>query len=243
MAVEDASLSTWIEPTFINQNYYYDKGMLLGLLLDIRIREATGGTHSLDDIMVRLYRDHYQEGEGFTTADILEYTSGYAGEETVRAFYRDYVDGFEPLPYQETLALAGVRYSADTISEPFFGVVAAPVNDSTLLVQQVEAGSEADRVGIESGDLLERVGAIQVTDQNWGNRFREAYADSIGASIEVVYRRQGRRLVANATVRSRTRHEHRVEPLPEPGQAREALRRGLVTGEPRPETDAGSDRR
>ena len=40
---------------------YYDIGAGLGLLLDLRIREASKGRSSLDDVMRTLYRTYYQE--------------------------------------------------------------------------------------------------------------------------------------------------------------------------------------
>src|SRR5258708_40233860 len=72
VAAEDASTDTWIHPTFVDEaQYYYPKGSLLGLMLDIRIREATNGQKSLDDVMRALWTGHYRQGRGFTTADLL----------------------------------------------------------------------------------------------------------------------------------------------------------------------------
>jgi predicted metalloprotease with PDZ domain len=46
VALEDASLSTWIEPTDGTSHIYYDKGSLAGLLLDILIRDASDNRRS-----------------------------------------------------------------------------------------------------------------------------------------------------------------------------------------------------
>ncbi|MBI1723689.1 MAG: M61 family metallopeptidase, partial [Gemmatimonadetes bacterium] len=52
VAAEDASLNTWTHPTYVDESqYYYPKGSLLGLMLDIQIREGTNNQHSLDDVM------------------------------------------------------------------------------------------------------------------------------------------------------------------------------------------------
>ena len=51
VALEDASLSTWIHPTDGTAYIYYDKGSLVGLLLDILIRDRTANRGSLDAVM------------------------------------------------------------------------------------------------------------------------------------------------------------------------------------------------
>jgi predicted metalloprotease with PDZ domain len=228
-AVEDASINTWINPTFIAGNYYYDKGALIGLLLDVMIRDATDNEHSLDDVMARLYREHYLRDRGFATDEILSYLGEYIGEDTTRSFYHDYIDGREPLPYQEILARAGVRYAADTIVEPFFGVEARSRGRS-VVVRGVEDGSEAARIGLRPGDVLYKVGAVRVTDIDWGDTFREFYADSIGQPIEVQYLRNGEEQTVKASVSARTRYGYHLEPLPNPNERQLGLKKGLLSG-------------
>jgi predicted metalloprotease with PDZ domain len=234
VAVEDASLETWIEPTRISLNYYYDKGALLGLFLDIRIREATSNRRSLDDVMARLYRERYQRGRGFTTEDFLDYVAEHAGRDWVDDFYRRYVDGREPLPYAEMLAPAGIRFSADTTHEPFVGVSLA-ARDGQPVITFVEPGSTADEAGLRAGDVLRRVGAVEIRDAGWANAFRRAYADSVGRPLTVVYERDGASRTASAPLGGRSRVEHSLTPDPDAGESARAVRRGLVTGEPRPE--------
>ena len=229
-AVEDASINTWINPTFIADNYYYDKGAVIGLLLDVMIRDATDNERSLDDVMARLYREHYQRDRGFSTRDFLSYLAEYIGQEAARSLYRDYIDGREPLPYQETLALAGVRYATDTIVEPFFGVEMRN-RGRAVMVRRVEDGSEAARIGLRPGDVLQRVGAVRVSDIDWGETYRELYADSVGASIEVVYLRNGEERTVGAKVRTRTRYTYQLEPLASATDRQAALRDGLLYGE------------
>ncbi len=229
-AVEDASLNTWIEPTFINQYYYYDKGALIGLLLDIRIRHATGGKHSLDDVMVRLYREHYMKDTGFTTDDFLGYVGEYIGLDQAESFYRNYVDGREPLPYKETLALAGMKFETDTIAEPYFGVQLASRRKDHMVVREVVAGSPAARAGVQVGDELRWVGVVEVTDSDWADDFHRAYADSVGAPITVFYEQGGEKVERRVKVGGRTRYEHRLEPFGAASENQVALKRSLLDG-------------
>jgi predicted metalloprotease with PDZ domain len=229
-AVEDASLDTWIEPLFGDRYIYYDKGGLLGLLLDVKIRDATGNRYSLDDVMRRLYREHYEADRGFTTDDFMAYVGEYIGQDAAGEFYRDYIDGREPLPYRETLALAGMRYEADTIVEPLFGVEVAPSRDDRMIVRYVAPQSEADRSGIQAGDQLVRVGDVEVSDRDWGAEFKRVYAGRIGDPLTVAYVSGGREIESSVTVQASTRYTQRLVPEQAPSEKQAEIRRGIVRG-------------
>ena len=58
VALEDASLSTWIHPTDGTGYLYYPKGSLAGFLLDLYIRDASDNAAGLDAVM----RDRARDG-------------------------------------------------------------------------------------------------------------------------------------------------------------------------------------
>ena len=220
-----------MDPTFIPEDYYYDKGALLGLLLDIRIRDATANRHSLDDVMAQLYREHYLHGSGFSTEDFLSYVGEHVGDEVARAFYRDYVDGREPLPFQQALALAAMRYEADSIVEPFLGVAVTPLQDGDLRVSTVQPGSAAARAGLQPGDILISVGDVELEDQNWGGEFRRLYSGAGGERIKIHYERNGRRMSSEATIETRTRYVHRLQPVTNASERARSIRAGILGGD------------
>ncbi len=233
VAVEDASIDTWIAPTFVSRYVYYDAGALLGLMLDIEIRHATRNRHSLDDVMVRLYREHYERGRGFATEDFVRYVGEYIGRAEARRFYRDYVDGRRPYPYAETFAAAGLTYAADTIVEPFLGVQAVPSREGPGLVRYVVHGGTAAAAGLRPGDRLVKVGVVEVTDRGWADAFVRAYADSIGRPVTLTYRRGGAEISRTAVLGSRTRYRHRIERAEDASPAALAVWRGIVGGRAR----------
>lgn len=229
-SVEDVSLSTWIRPVPIGGGYYYSKGSLIGLLLDIQIRAATDNRHSLDDVMYRLYHEHYKRGLGFTTEDFLRYVSEHIGEAEMQAFYSNHIDGREQLPYKEVLALAGMGFRVDTIVEPLLGVYADYSQEGRVMIDGIVPGSAAAAAGLQSGDQILRVGVVDVGGQGWAPEFRRIYADSTGAQFSIEVLREGRVVTASSTIRTRTRLGYRIEPLPDATEAQLAIRRGLVTG-------------
>jgi predicted metalloprotease with PDZ domain len=229
VALEDASLATWLDPTWGNPYIYYPKGSLVGLLLDLRIRHATRNERSLDTVVRRLYDEFYERGRGFTTADLLRIL-GEAGAPEAAAFHDSYVDGREPLPLAETLALGGLRLQQATVREPFLGV-AGGVQDGEVVVSAISPDSPAEEAGVREGDVLLSVGGLELTDPAWGDRFRETFADRVGDPLEIRVRRGEEEMALQGRVAVRTSDEYEVTRDPAAGELETAIFRSLVTGE------------
>lgn len=228
VAAEDASLNTWIHPTFVDEaQYYYPKGSLLGLMLDIQIREATGNQHSLDDVMRALYTDFYQRGRGFTTQDLLGLIrQWYRG---VDDFYARYINGREPLPYQAVLPRGGIAVRVRETKSPFVGVGAGGGQDGGIAVVEVTPGSLAEAVGLQPGDVLLRLGEVATRNpETFGAQFRARYQNSEGQPIEVVYRREGQQVTRRGVVRVRTTRTYSVARDPNASPAAAAVLAGIV---------------
>ena len=116
MSAEESSFDTWIkfyrpdENTVNSQISYYDKGELLGLLLDLDIRRRTGGARSLDDVMRYLDTEFYLKGRNYTPADFQK-ACELAGGASLEDFFARYVRGKDDLEavYNRMLAGAGLR--------------------------------------------------------------------------------------------------------------------------------------
>jgi len=94
---------------------YYYKGEALALLLDIEIRARTNNQRSLDDALRRLKQlswdqpnaSYYLQGRGYTEADVERAVSDVMGAD-MHPWFERYVGGVEELPWDETLARAGL---------------------------------------------------------------------------------------------------------------------------------------
>jgi len=126
MSAEDASLfAPFMDAEVYNQqnNFYnttvsyYTKGELIGLVLDLQIRQRSGGRRSLDDVFKQMYDEfyvkapnatYYLKGRGYTQEDFVRVLSSVA-DTNMSSFYGRYIRGVEPLPYDEAFAAAGLR--------------------------------------------------------------------------------------------------------------------------------------
>jgi predicted metalloprotease with PDZ domain len=230
VALEDASLTTWIHPTDGTADIYYDKGSLAGLLLDILIRDGSDNRRSLDDVMRGLYQSTFKRGKGFTTAEWWAEVTRAAGGRSFSEFSQKYIDGREPFPWKTVGALAGIRLQSDTTREIRLGVNTLS-DSSRVFVTAVTRGSAADDAGIEPGDQLLRVGAIEVKDENFAIQFRARYDSLVGTTIPVVVMRND----AERTVQMQVRRETIVQSHLQWDRAASAkaarIRNGILKGE------------
>jgi len=225
---EDGSAATWISETFVNSSQlYYNKGSLTGLLLDVAIRDATDNRHSLDEVTRSLYTRFYKQGKGFRTSDLLALLKE-AGMPDVDGFYQRYINGREPLPYEQILPKAGIAAVRRSTSNPLLGV---QTGQSRNVVMAVIAGGAASAAGLQAGDTLVSIGDISVSEgQDFGPAFRDHYRGKAGQPLTIVVRRGGRPLTLDTQVRERTASTVRLSKDPNADARAERLWHGLATG-------------
>lgn len=118
-SLAQSSYQTWRDGPFGDQGKekgktinYYDKGPVVGFMLDLAIREATGNQHSLDDVMRILYNDYYRtKGRGFTGPEFFAICEKVAGQPLPDFF--DYVYTTKELNYERYLTFAGIKLSKE----------------------------------------------------------------------------------------------------------------------------------
>jgi predicted metalloprotease with PDZ domain len=115
-----ASYTTWEDGPFgrtgddVNKTISpYDKGPLLGMLLDFKIRHETKNKKSLDDVMRLLYHKYYKtKGRGFTEAEFKNECEKIAGSSLADFF--DYIYTLKTVDYPTYLGYAGLAIDTAT---------------------------------------------------------------------------------------------------------------------------------
>jgi predicted metalloprotease with PDZ domain len=203
VALEDASLTTWIGPQDGTQYVYYPKGSLAGLLVDILIRDGSDNRSSLDTVLRELYQTAFKHGRGFTTEQFWQAASRAAGGRSFTEFAERHVDGREPFPYTEVLPLAGLVARVDSSRVPRLGV-STREDSGGVQVTAVTPGSAAEDAGVAVGDYVLKVGNVEVSGGEFGDEFRVRYGSAApNAPLPIVVRRDG----ATRTLTGRLRFE------------------------------------
>jgi predicted metalloprotease with PDZ domain len=149
--------------------------------------------------MRSLYTSTYKQGRGFTRDEFWVAVTRAAGGRSFEDFERDYIDGRAPFPWDRLLPLAGMRTTV--IMAPRLGITTTQ-DDKGILIAAVDSGSSAGIAGVRAGDYLLAINDLAVTDQSFGPRFREMFANAReGQGIRISVLRGAQTLALNAVIR------------------------------------------
>jgi predicted metalloprotease with PDZ domain len=160
--VESASLDAWIKYYRPDENTpntavsYYTKGAVIAFLLDGKIRTATNGAKSLDDVL-RLAYQRYAGDKGFTGAEFRQVVHDVAGRD-FGEWWHSALRTTDELRYDEALDWLGLRFKPVDQSPAAPGKAwlgATTKNDAgRLVVSQVRRGTPAHQAGLNVDDEI-----------------------------------------------------------------------------------------
>lgn len=135
---------------------FYAQGGVLGLVLDLKLREATAGAASLDTLMTMLYEDFPLAGPGYDFPAMKARVHALAGAELAEAF-EGWVYEREPLPVAEALATVGLSLSRKPLKE---GAATAALGarlreeGGRVRIRDVDRRAPAFAAGLQAEDEL-----------------------------------------------------------------------------------------
>jgi predicted metalloprotease with PDZ domain len=249
MSAESSSFHAWFydrspqmqETNFANTTIsYYNKGALLGMLLDLEIRARTHGEKSLDDVMRLMFHEFYEtpagtsrespasyyaRGRGYEEKDILAAVNTVAGSD-FGPFFERYVERTVPLPYAETLALAGLslRVAAEEGAPPDLGVSVQSL-DRGLRITAIRPGGAADRAGLARDDLLIAVDELSLATEELKTRLK-LYPS--GAEVPFTVERHARRLRITVKLDPPVADQYSIEQNPQASAEQLSIRKGWL---------------
>jgi predicted metalloprotease with PDZ domain len=124
-SLEQSSLDTWLfvatpKSQTTNEEQitisYYNKGEIVGLMLDLEIRNRTSNLKSLDDVFIYLYKEYYLnslqtsyylKGRGYAYEDFLKAVNKVSGLDFTD-FFQAYVSGTKEINYNTFFSYAGL---------------------------------------------------------------------------------------------------------------------------------------
>jgi predicted metalloprotease with PDZ domain len=158
-SAEQSSLDAWLEkyPLYNLPEYsvsYYTKGQVLGDLLDILIRDRTGNEKSLDDVLRSMNTNFAKRGKTYRDSLDVQLTAESVAGGSFEEFFRKYVAGTDPFPYQQILALAGLGLRTLERRRPALGFYVEREPSGTFVVTTVDSAGPAAQAGLRSGDVI-----------------------------------------------------------------------------------------
>jgi len=160
-SAEQSSLDAWLEKyALYNQPQrsvsYYTKGQVLGVLLDVVIRDRTDNQKSLDDVLRTMNRDFAKEGKFYRDSLDIRLSAEKVAGSSLEDFFSKYVSGAEPLPYAEVLARAGLELREKEMVHAAMGFAAEREVEGPWTVRAIDADGPAAKSGLLVGDEIAR---------------------------------------------------------------------------------------
>jgi predicted metalloprotease with PDZ domain len=169
-SAEESSLDTWLDkyPPYrlpLRSISYYNKGEVLGFLLDLAMRQNSNGSKSLRDLFQWMNQNYARQGRYFKDSDGVREAAEALTKGDFRDFFQRYVAGVEELPYNQLLAPVGLKLQHGTHTVPVTGFESVRNFDSPAVIVTVQKNSAAEKAGLVEGDsLLEIDGKQAATD-------------------------------------------------------------------------------
>lgn len=239
MSVELSSWNTWNRSDNAANNTidYYNKGELLGNLMDLEIRYRTGNQRSLNDVFNYLQQNHglpkpgFEEVRGFRDTVERIVREAAPQQSDFGEFFNKYVSGVEEIPWNDFLAHAGlmleekkgpaVPYIGITTGTsfqspgPFFGMTTTMLPAGQIGVTGIAPDSTAADAGLDVGDVLVAMDGDRVDASTFTQRFAEK---KIGSTITLAIMRADRLMTIPVIVGSREPVTYSIKEKPDAGE-------------------------
>ena len=158
-SAEESSLDAWLEGDAYYRRpersiSYYNKGELLGVLLDLAVRDATHDRASLREVLQWMNLNYAKKDRYFDDSNGVREAAEAVSHADLGDFFTKYVAGTEEIPWNDFLRLVGLQVEALQNTVPDLGFIASRNFDGPMSVTAVTHNGEAERAGLLVGDTI-----------------------------------------------------------------------------------------
>jgi predicted metalloprotease with PDZ domain len=195
-SAEESSLDAWLEGNAYYRRpersiSYYNKGELLGIMLDLAIREAGHGQASLREVFQWMNQNYAKKGRFFPDSEGVREAAEAVSHSDLSWFFSKYVQGTEEIPWNDFFRGVGLHLVEGKSTTADAGFVASRNFDGPMIVASVTAGGEADSAGLLAGDTVLDINGEPVAQESSQALARLKPGDTL--AVKVRGRRGGER--------------------------------------------------
>jgi predicted metalloprotease with PDZ domain len=242
-SAEESSLDAWLEkyPLYNRPREsvsYYEKGQVLGVLLDILIRDRTDNEKSLDDVLRAMNNEFAKKNKPYRDSLDVRLTAERVAGASFEEFFGKYVSHAEPLPYAQILPLAGLELRKAQRKRPVLGFSIERGPSGEVIAQDVDPESSAAQAGLRSGDLILSWNGAEPPH----NPERWVFSQKAGSVARLRVRRDDRELAIDFRIDEATETFYQIAENPRAEAKAKRIREGILRGTTQPVTAAASRR-
>ncbi len=172
-SVEESSLDCWLEKYdyyFQPQRSisYYNKGQMVGTLLDLKIRDVSHGTMSLRDVFQWLNENYARQGKFFPDSEGIRKAAETLTGTNFEEFFRKYVSGTDEIPWDDFFRSVGLHVAQSQAAVADLGFTPERSTGGAISVGSVIPNSDAEKAGLAEGDSI-----VQFNGQAVGSGVRQ----------------------------------------------------------------------
>jgi len=195
-SAEESSLDAWLEGDAYYRRpersiSYYNKGELLGVMLDLALREASQGRACLRELLQWMNANYAQKGRFFNDSVGVREAAEAVSHADLGPFFQKYVAGTEEIPWDDFLRSVGLRVERIATTVPDAGFDASRNFDGPMTVGAVTPGSDAERAGLQVGDTVLELQGVPAGQESRRELARLNPGDTL--TLKVRGRRRGER--------------------------------------------------
>ena len=187
-------------------DYYnvYLKGALIGMALDIRLRELSNGEMGILDMMKKL-SEKYGKDKPFDDEALIPAIVSLTYPE-IQNFFDTYVSGTTPIPYAEFLEKVGVNYKNTEVNTSYFikgqipYIDGDPETGALFFRKNITLNSFLEQLGIKNGDVIKSVNNTEYTIENVYELVMKSQSWAEGEDIQMTVLRDGEELVLTGKI-------------------------------------------
>ncbi len=231
-SAEESSLDAWLEKY---QQYwapqrsisYYNKGDLLGVMLDLAVRDASDDKASLREIFQWMNRNYAQMGKFFPDSDGVRQAAEAVSHTDLESFFTKYVAGTEQIVWNDIFKSVGLHLIRQPETVADLGFSATRTFGSQPVVMDVRAGSDAERAGLVEGDVI-----LEINNRVASSDFQEKLGQlHPGDTIQLKIQSSGRQRTLQWKLGSREEIEFELKDVDNITPRQKARRAAWLKGE------------
>ncbi len=135
----------------------YQQGALIGMAVDLKLRHLSDGEYGIQDLMQGL-ADKFGVEKPFKDEELFDEIAQVSGFPEMKEFLENHVANAEPLPFEELLGYAGVRYRETDIDTVLSGgnipIGYNPRSERLVVASTNQLDDFGKALGFEQGDEL-----------------------------------------------------------------------------------------
>jgi predicted metalloprotease with PDZ domain len=230
-SAEQSSLDAWLEKLAAHNQprcsaSYYAKGQVLGVLLDILIRDRTDNQRSLDDVLRAMNREFAKSGKFYRDSLDIRRTAEKIAGGSLEDFFANYVSGSKPLPYADLFSKAGLLLLEKEEVRATLGFSLQHEPSGRWIVAGVEPGSRAEKAGLKEGDEILRWNSDDIPRRpdRWASQ------QKAGDELHLRIRRAEKEESIDLQLGELRQKFYRVAEAADPGERARRIRDGMLRG-------------